>query len=78
MESLHLCERKIPTRAKRNQLLGSAAPLSMERSPLILASAGSHVLSPVCQDDLPHITLLLTARPGGPETHCDLCRDTLI
>ena len=59
------------------QLLGSAAPLSMERSSLILASAGPHVLSSVCQEDLPRRTSLLTARPGGPETHRDLSHDTL-
>ena len=52
---------------RERQLLGPEAPLSMERSP-DSASAGPHVLSPVRQDDLPHRTSLLTARPGGPET----------
>ena len=65
MESLHLCERNIPTRAKRSHFLGSAAPLSMERSPRILRQPDSHILPPVCQDDLPHrASLLLTAMSG--------------
>ena len=73
-----MCEMNIPNVQREHQLLGPDAPLSMERSSLILASAGPHVLSPVCQDDLPHRTSLFTASPGGPETHCDVSHNEII
>ena len=54
---------KAPHVQKEYQLLGSAAPVHGEITS-DSASADPHILSPVCQDHLPHRISLLTTRPG--------------
>ena len=71
-DSLHMHEWNIPTHAKRTSAPGACGSSVLGEISSDSAPGDPHVLSPVRQYHLPHPISLLTASPGGPETHCEV------
>ena len=77
-DSLHRCKWNIPTCAKRMSAPGACGSSVHGEITSDSASTNLYILSPVHQDDLPHRTSLLTARPRWPETHYHVNQNKII